>query len=148
MAGSLPERVEAARAGTNQSVICRMPSGWVALCDQQFLRGYCILLADPIVASLNDLDRLQRVEFLSDMTTVGDALMEVTGSFRINYAIMANTDPYLHAHIVPRYLSEPDELRRDLPWSHPRSEIDAKLFNLERDLPLMAELRQAIEKRL
>ena len=148
MAVSLPERVEAARAGTNQSVICRMPSGWVALCDQQFLRGYCILLADPVVASLNDLDRLQRVEFLSDMATIGDALIEVTGSFRINYAILANTDPYLHAHIVPRYLSEPDELRRDLPWSHPRSEIDAELFNLNRDLPLMAELRQAIEKRL
>lgn len=146
--GSIPERVEAARAGTNPTIICRVPSGWVALCDQQFLRGYCILLADPVVASLNELDRSQRSEFLCDMATVGDALLEVTGAFRINYAILANTDPYLHAHIIPRYLSEPDEYRRNLPWSHPRSEIDSLLFDPERDQPFMEELRQAIEKRL
>jgi diadenosine tetraphosphate (Ap4A) HIT family hydrolase len=148
MAVSIPERVEAARLGTNPTIICRVPSGWVALCDQQFLHGYCILLADPIVSSINDLDRSQRSEFMCDMATVGDALLEVTEAYRINYAILANTDPYLHAHIVPRYLAEPDELRRGLPWSHPRAEMDSILIDLERDRPFMDELRQAIEKRL
>jgi diadenosine tetraphosphate (Ap4A) HIT family hydrolase len=98
---TIPERIEAARKGSNPTVICPVPSGWVVLCDTQFLRGYCILLADPVVPSLNDLDHEKRVEFSSDMAIIGDALLEVTGAYRINYAIAGNTDPYLHAHIVP-----------------------------------------------
>jgi len=148
MSPTIPQRVEAARAGTNPTVICRVPSGWVVLCDTQFLSGYCILLPDPVVPSLNDLKRAQRAEYLCDMATVGDALMEVTGAYRINYAIAGNTDPYLHAHIVPRYLTEPEELRKGLPWSHPHEERDSMLFDYERDKPLMQQLRQAIEKRL
>ena len=79
MSPTIPERVESIRAGTNPTVICRVPSGWVVLCDTQFLSGYCILLPDPVVSSLNDLDQEQRAEYLCDMAMVGDALMEVTG---------------------------------------------------------------------
>lgn len=148
MPNTIPERVEAARAGTNPTVICRVPSGWAVLCDTQFLRGYCILLADPVVSSLNDLSQPKRAQFLRDMATIGDALLEVTDTYRINYAIACNTDPYLHAHIVPRYMSEPEELRKGLPWSHPHEERDSVLFDAERDRSLMQQLRQAIEKRL
>lgn len=147
MSITIPERVEAARAGTNQTVICRVPSGWVVLCDTQFLRGYCILLPDPVASSLNDLSQAKRAEFLCDMATVGDALLEVVGAYRINYAIAGNSDPYLHAHIVPRYLSEPEQLRKGLPWSYPHSEWDTLLFDFERDKPLISRLRQAIESR-
>ena len=45
--------------------------------------------------------------------------MKVTGAYRINYAIMGNSDPYLHAHIVPRYSDEPEEYLHDQPWSYP-----------------------------
>lgn len=148
MSNTIPERIEAARAGTNPTVICQVPSGWVVLCDMQFLSGYCILLADPPVSSLNDLSQAGRAAFLSDMASVGDALLEVTGAYRINYAIAGNTDPYLHAHIVPRYMSEPEDLRKGLPWSHPKSERETILFDHARDLPLMQRLGQAIQKRL
>ena len=84
MAIAIPEPTAAARIGTNPTVICRVPSGWVALCNMQYLRGYTILLADPVVASINDLDRLQRAEYLGDMTLIGDALLEVTDAYRIN----------------------------------------------------------------
>jgi diadenosine tetraphosphate (Ap4A) HIT family hydrolase len=82
------------------------------------------------------------------MAMVGDALMEVTGAYRINYAIAGNTDPYLHAHIVPRYLTEPVVLRKGLPWSHPQAEIDSLKFDYDRDRSLIEKLRQAIERRL
>ena len=55
MFSSIRERVAAARAGANPTIICRMPSGWLALGDRQFLPGYCFLLPDPVVDSLNDL---------------------------------------------------------------------------------------------
>ena len=41
------ERVDLARKGKNPTVICRLRSGWVVLGDDQRLRGYSLLLADP-----------------------------------------------------------------------------------------------------
>ena len=144
---TIPERIETIRAGANPTVICQLPSGWVVLCDMQFLRGYCILLADPLVASLNDLNQAHRAQYLCDMALVGDALLEVTGAFRINYAIMGNSDPYLHAHITPRYADEPEQYRHGLPWSYPKSVMDEIPFNYDRDKELIQQLREAIELR-
>ena len=145
---TIPERVESARAGTNPTVICRMPSGWAVLCDMQHLRGYTILLPDPVVGSLNDLDQAGRVAYLCDMTVIGDALLEVTDAFRINYAILGNSDPYLHAHIVPRYMNEPEEIRRGLPWSYPKEVLGTIVFDYERDKELISRLAVAIHRRL
>src|SRR5512141_398968 len=122
---SVAEQVEAARAGREPALICQVSSGWVVLCRMQYLRGYCILLPDPVVPSLNDLSQQQRARYLDDMSLVGDALLEVTGACRINYAILGNTDPVLHSHIVPRYLDEPDEFRLNGPWSYPQEIQDS-----------------------
>jgi diadenosine tetraphosphate (Ap4A) HIT family hydrolase len=88
--------------------------------DVQFLPGYCLLLADPVVASLNDLGADERVRFLSEMTLIGDALLEVTGASRINYEILGNAEPELHAHIFPRFRDEPDHLIRRPAWFYDR----------------------------
>ena len=144
---SIHERVETARTGTNPTVICRVPSGWVVLSDTQFLRGYTVLLPDPIVSSLNDLSREKRSEYLFDMAMIGDALIEVTGAYRINYAILGNSEPVLHAHIIPRYLDEPEEYRKNVPWSHPDSVKDSMPFDYERDKPLIEQLKKAILRR-
>jgi diadenosine tetraphosphate (Ap4A) HIT family hydrolase len=141
-------RIEAARAGTDPALVCRVPSGWVFLCGMQYLPGYCVLQADPTVESINALSPVQRSQFLGDMALVGDAILEVTGAFRINYAILGNTDPVLHAHIVPRFLTEPDELRLGGPWSYPQELVDARMFDAVRDRELMLRLGQAIQKRL
>ena len=108
----IAERVAAARAGTNPYVITKLRSGWVVIGDVQFLPGYCVLLADPVVPSLNDLSSEARVQYLLDMTLVGDAILKATDSYRINYEILGNSEPELHAHIFPRYRSEPDEKLR------------------------------------
>ncbi len=140
------QRVAMARKGENPYVICQVPSGWAVLGDTQILRGYSLLLPDPVPPSLNDMSVDSRMAFLRDMTIIGDALLDVTGAFRINYEILGNTDPALHAHIFPRYTSEPEDLRRRPIWfSDWRA---APAFDLERDRPLMEELARAIQKRL
>jgi diadenosine tetraphosphate (Ap4A) HIT family hydrolase len=141
---SIFEQVQAARAGTEPALICQVPSGWVVLCTLQFLRGYSILMPDPVAPSLNDLSQAQRAQYLCDMTLVGDALLEVTGANRINYAIMGNTDPVLHAHIVPRYRDEPEAWRSGLPWSYPDEVVEGKKFDYRRDWELMHKIAVAI----
>ena len=140
--------VDLAREGKHPGLICRVPSGWVVLCDLQYLRGYSILLPDPVVISINNLDQSKRAAYLRDMVTVGDALLEVTDAYRINYALAGNMDPFLHAHIVPRYLTEPEEIRRGLPWSYPKEVMNANLLDPKRDGELIGRLAKAIKQRL
>jgi diadenosine tetraphosphate (Ap4A) HIT family hydrolase len=110
--------VIAAREGREPRVIARLFSGWALFGERQFVRGYVLLLPDPVVPNLNSLGARERIAFLSDMSRLGDALLKVTGAARINYAIFGNQDPALHAHVIPRYLDEPQELRTAQPWAY------------------------------
>ena len=143
----IDERVELARAGTNPTVLCRMPSGWAVLGDAQFIRGYCLLLPDPVVPDLNALDADARRQYLYDMTLIGDALLEETDAYRINYEILGNTDPALHTHIFPRYRAEPSAYIGGPVFSYPREQRASRPFNAERDSELMLHLAEAIRSR-
>ena len=142
------QRVEAARAGANPTVIMQVPSGWAVLGDVQFLRGYSLLLADPVVPDLNALEEKQRLRFLQDMAILGDALLEVTGAYRINYEILGNTEAALHAHVFPRYLSEPEEFRKGPAWLYDRDYRLSVKFDVTGDKELMQQLAKAIQRRL
>src|SRR3984893_11975708 len=110
--------VAAAREGREPRVIARLYSGWALFGERQFLRGYTLLLPDPVVPTLNALGSQERTAFLLDMARLGDALLKVTGALRINYAIFGNVEPALHAHVIPRYLDEPQALRGAQPWAY------------------------------
>ena len=143
MTNLIAERVRLANEGTNPYVVARLASGWLVIGDVQPLAGYCVLLADPVVESLNALDAEGRARFAHDMGRVGDALMAATGAYRINYEILGNAEPALHAHIVPRYGDEPDAKRRAPPmmaydWA------SARRFDPEADGALVARLRAAL----
>jgi diadenosine tetraphosphate (Ap4A) HIT family hydrolase len=131
-----------------ETVICRMPSGWAQLANMQYLRGYCILMAEPQVPSLNALDHTARERFLLDMSLIGDALLEVTDAHRINYAIAGNNLPLLHAHIVPRYLAEPDDMLHNHPWAYPPGVMSGRMVDPTRDAALIKALAEAINRRL
>jgi len=118
------------------------------LCDMQYLSGYTTLFADPVVLDLKSLDRGAHAQFLIDMSVIGDALPEVTGAYRINYAVPGSSDPVLHAHIIPRYSDEPEASRKHLPWSYSREVMDGRPFDATRDAELISRLRAAIERRL
>jgi diadenosine tetraphosphate (Ap4A) HIT family hydrolase len=142
------DRVEKARKGINPTVICQMRSGWAVLGDIQFLRGYSLLLPDPVVDDLNSLDKTARCQYLYDMSVIGDALLEATGAWRINYDIMGNLEPALHAHIVPRFRDEPDDLRNGPPWAYYERGVDLVAFDSVNDRPLIDAIAMSIRKRL
>ena len=110
--GMIIEQVALANADSNAFALCKVRSGWVIIGNVQILPGYCLLFPDPVVASLNDLSEERRALFLLDMARIGDAILVATDAYRINYEILGNSAPELHAHIFPRFRSEPDERRR------------------------------------
>jgi len=135
-------RVQAAREGRDPSVIARLYSGWAVFGERQFVRGYALLLPDPVVPNLNALGARERIAFLSDMSRLGDALLKVTGALRINYAMFGNLEPALHAHVIPRYLDEPEALRTAHPWAYDWSKAPAfdRTANAELADSLLREL--------
>jgi diadenosine tetraphosphate (Ap4A) HIT family hydrolase len=138
------EAVAKARAGTNDTVICRMESGWVVIGNVQLLPGYCLLFPDPVVPSLNDLTTDARITYLRDMARIGDALLEVTGAYRINYEILGNTVPELHTHIIPRYAHEPDEKRRGPAWFYDWT--NGKKYSAQEHGALFQRLRTVLQR--
>lgn len=138
-------RVREAQQGRNPKVIRKVCSGWVVLGDSQFLRGYCVLLPDPVVPTLNDLVPEDRAQYMNDLAALGDAILAVTGAVRINYSILCNLEPALHAHAHPRYNDEPEAYRTASPFSHPqRWEQDP--FDADRHRPLMDALGEALDQ--
>jgi diadenosine tetraphosphate (Ap4A) HIT family hydrolase len=142
---AIHRQVEAARAGELVRVIARMASGWAVLGDPQITGGYCLLLPDPVVSDLNALSGEARRQFLDDMAALGDAVLAVTAAERINYEILGNVEPALHAHVIPRHATEDPAVRTKPVWLHDWS--TAVSFDPVRDAHLAAEIRNCLTRR-
>jgi diadenosine tetraphosphate (Ap4A) HIT family hydrolase len=143
MSTAIHRHVAAAREGTLSRAVRRVPSGWVVMGESQFLPGYCLLLPDPVVPHLNALTGAARSRFLEDMARVGDALIEVTGATRVNYEMLGNVEPALHAHLFPRRDDEPAELRLKPVWFYDWDAAPA--FDPELHGALRARLRDRLD---
>ena len=116
------DRIGTARAGTNPTVLAKLPQSFAVIGDTQFLPGYCVLLVDELgIDRLTDLSKPKRREFLDSMDTLGEAIetacAESDPAFRrMNYEILGNTYATLHAHLLPRYEWEPPEHRGHPVW--------------------------------
>jgi diadenosine tetraphosphate (Ap4A) HIT family hydrolase len=139
---AIHRRVQRLRANEDPGFIARMPSGWAVLGEQQFLRGYSLLLPDPVVGHFNELSIATRAQAMTDAAALGDALLAATGALRINYAMFGNLEPALHIHLVPRYADEPEELRTAHPWAYDWSA--APRFDAGRDLALIHSIRNKL----
>jgi diadenosine tetraphosphate (Ap4A) HIT family hydrolase len=78
------------------------------------------------------------------MSRLGDALMRVASPVRINYAIFGNVEPALHAHVIPRYRSEPEPMQTRHPWSYDWNEAPA--FDAAAAAPLIKSLRAELSQ--
>jgi diadenosine tetraphosphate (Ap4A) HIT family hydrolase len=121
------DRIGTAIGGTNSTVMARQRASFAVIGDVQFLPGYSVALVDrPGVERLSDLPRTDRLAFLDDMDRLGEAVevacREHDPAFRrVNLEILGNTDPFLHAHVWPRYDWEPAELVGRPVWLYPPS---------------------------
>jgi diadenosine tetraphosphate (Ap4A) HIT family hydrolase len=126
------DRVGAALRGENPTVLRELPGGFAVIGDVQFLPGYAVFLTrDPRAGRLSDLPRRERSEFLAGMDLLGEAVERVCSRLdpaflRVNLEILGNKDPFLHAHVWPRYAWEPSGLAARPVWLHPRERWSAE----------------------
>jgi diadenosine tetraphosphate (Ap4A) HIT family hydrolase len=141
---AIHRRVAEARAGRDQTVLARCASGWAVFGHQQIVPGYLLLLPDPVVPDLNALTPERRSQFLLDMSQIGDALMRVSVPVRVNYAIFGNVEPALHAHVIPRFRSEPAHMQTQHPWAYDWNA--APVFDPVASAPLIEALRAELAR--
>jgi len=114
----ITNRINRIKVGNDPELICEMPSGYAILGKYQPepITGCCMLLPKTVVASPNDLNHADRGQFFSDLILLGDAIMQATGSTRINYLVLCNQVPELHGHCIPRFDSEDPTKRMQGPF--------------------------------
>ncbi|MFI6355269.1 diadenosine tetraphosphate hydrolase [Streptomyces sp. NPDC050743] len=141
------DRIGAALRGENPTVLRRLQAGFAVIGDVQFLPGYSVLLVDePGVQRLSELPRAKRLAFLSDMDRLGEAVERACRRLdpafrRVNLEILGNTDPFLHAHVWPRFEWESPEVVGKPVWLYPPDRWRDERFRLG---PHHDALREAI----
>lgn len=121
------DRIGAALAGNNPTVLAQLPDAFAVIGDVQWLPGYCVLLTDDTTVSrLSDLPTARRRAYLDSVDRLAAAVESACGAAdpafrRVNIEILGNTDPFLHTHVWPRYDWEPDNLRGRPVWLYPES---------------------------
>ena len=147
---AIHRHVEEARSGGagGTRIIARLRSGWALMGESQILPGYCLLLPDPVVGSLNELSFEARAVYLDEMAMLGDAVVRASAvrPRRINYEILGNLEPALHAHVIPRFESEPADLRTRAVWMYPPETWNAPEHRFDVSNPLHLAVREALKR--
>jgi diadenosine tetraphosphate (Ap4A) HIT family hydrolase len=139
------DRIGSCERGENPTLILKMRSGFAVIADHQFLPGYCVLLGYPMAESLNELPIAKRMQYLTDMSLIGDAIIKVCNPLRVNYATLMNQDHYLHTHIEARYDWEPDEFKQRPAWFYPREQRYGSEVEFHKFGELKSNLTQALK---
>ncbi|WP_405672788.1 HIT family protein [Streptomyces canus] len=98
--------------------VCDLEFATLALYSDARFPGRCILALNRHADYLEELDSSELQGFMDAVNQASRAIREVTGCMRVNVAILGNRDPHVHAHLIPRYGTDP--LPNDAPWSDPR----------------------------
>ncbi|MDT0399774.1 MULTISPECIES: diadenosine tetraphosphate hydrolase [Streptomyces] len=139
------DRIGSALRGENPAVLRKLAAGFAVIGDVQFLPGYSVLLVDdPPVQRLSELPKSKRLAFLSDMDKLGEAVERACRRLdpafrRVNLEILGNTDPFLHAHVWPRFDWEPTDLVGRPVWLYPRERWSDGQYALGRQHDAMRE---------
>ncbi|MFC7796841.1 HIT family protein [Streptomyces cinereoruber] len=145
------DRIGTALRGENPTVLRRLDASFAVIGDVQFLPGYSVLLVDdPDVRRLSELPRARRLTFLTEMDRLGEAVERACRRLdpafrRVNLEILGNTDPFLHAHVWPRFDWEPADLVGKPVWLYPPDRWSDERFRLG---PPHDGLRDAIGEEL
>lgn len=91
--------------------IAEMQVSRLRLVTNQSIPGYCILILNQHVCEPFDLSADQRDAFFADMSRAAQAIetairREGKKPIKINYQVLGNTIPHMHAHIKPRFIDD------------------------------------------
>jgi len=77
------------------------------LAKNQYVTGYCVLICRKHVRQPYHLSVDERMLFFEDMLLAAQALENLFQPDKMNFQLLGNAVPHLHAHLIPRYYGDP-----------------------------------------
>ena len=108
--------------------------------DRRF-PGRCLVVVRDHYEHLARMPESTYLSFTRDMRQVGGSLHEAVGANRVNYAVLGNTEPHVHAHVIPRGAPGDEKLHRT-PWEHPAPKAQMPRDQVE---AIVGRLRESID---
>jgi len=102
------KRIKDIKDHKNIYFVRELKTGYVVLCDFQLFKGYTIFLSKIHKSELHELDTVFKLEFLTEMSLVAEAVYKSFKPKKLNYELLGNTDNHIHWHLIPRYGDDPD----------------------------------------
>lgn len=96
------ERIEMIKKGENPYFFKELKTGYVVLGDHHHFKRYAIFLCKQHKNELYELDKNFRIEFLEEMSLVGNAVANAFKCEKMNYKLLGNGDSHSHWHLFPR----------------------------------------------
>jgi diadenosine tetraphosphate (Ap4A) HIT family hydrolase len=109
----------------------RFPHTALGLYDDARFPGRCLLALRDHAVHYEELPAPRVAALMQDAARVGSVLRKVVGADRVNYAVLGNTEPHVHVHLIPR-LDRIDPVPRRPPWEHPDPVVPLPADELER----------------
>ncbi len=78
--------------------------------DDQFFRGWTLLVFKRHATELFQLAPQERGQLIEEVSLVAKALAQVFDAKKINYELLGNQLPHIHWHLIPRLTSDPAPL--------------------------------------
>jgi diadenosine tetraphosphate (Ap4A) HIT family hydrolase len=138
--------IDRIKANSFHDFIAELRGSYVILGDQQFYRGYCVLLAKTHATELYLMSADAAHLLFDEVRLAAEAIATVVKPWKMNYECLGNSEPHVHWHLLPRFASESDELRRGPIWLRPESERKVRLDENDRSA-LIASLRRELAAR-
>lgn len=130
------ERIRMIHEGINPYFVAELKTGYVVLGDYQLFRGYTLFFCKEHVTELHFLEESFKIDFLSEMSKVAEAVYNAFKPDKLNYELLGNGQggEHMHWHIFPRWIN--DEAKRGPIW-----EIDKELRSSGNVKPTECELK-------
>lgn len=109
----------------------------VGLYNDARFPGRCIVVLSDHHEHFENLETELATKFIRDVQVAGSVIKKVTKAPRINYAILGNAEPHIHAHVIPRQVGRDPEPQRS-PWQNPNPHTDMSDSERERMLSSLA----------
>lgn len=83
--------------------VCTLPCSTVFLCKDQTLPGRCTIMYKDHCAELCEIPEKERNEYIKDVCTLQETLMELYRPAKLNTAYYGDKCPHVHFTICPKY---------------------------------------------
>ncbi len=102
---------------TSDSFIYEFKHSLLFVGEHQFYPGYSVLYLKDHKTDLTLLPTKVQEEFFSEIMISAQAIKNVFGPDKLNYACLGNVVDHIHYHIFPRYNDELNNIEKKDPWA-------------------------------